>query len=130
MLTSISSRGIWGLMLLLFATNVAYSDDADQDRYVVCQSRAQQMSGYDGPVPNKYLPGGALSGAVKGAATGAAIGWIGGKKVNTKKAAKRAAALGAVFGVLKRAGAKDAQNKRRRAYQFEMQACMSTGNTR
>ena len=85
---TISSRAIWALMLLLLATNVAYSEDVDQDRYVVCQRRAQQMSGYDGPVPNKYLPGGALSGAVKGAATGAAIGWIGGKKIDTKKAAK------------------------------------------
>ncbi len=129
MLTSISRRTIWALMLLLFATNVAYSD-VGQDRYVVCQQRAQQMSGYNGPVPNKYLPGGALSGAIKGAATGAAIGWIGGQKVDTKKAAKRAAALGAIFGVLKRAGAKNEQNKRRRAYQFEIQACMSTGNTR
>ncbi len=96
----------------------------------MCQQSAQRISGYYGPVPNKYLPGGALSGAVKGAAAGAAVGWIGGKKVDTKKAAKRGAALGALVGALKRAGAKNEEKKRRRAYQFELQVCMSAGDTR
>ena len=128
------SGNIWialcGLLIVVSVTGVAHSDDNNQDRYLVCQQRAQRISGYDGPVPNKYLPGGALSGAVKGATAGAAIGWIGGKKVDTKKAAKRGAALGALMGALKRAGAKKEQKERRRAYQFELQVCMSAGDAR
>jgi len=128
------SGNIWNalcaLLIVVFMTELAHSDDTDQDRYFVCQQSAQRISGYYGPVPNDYLPGGALSGAVKGAARGAAIGWIGGKKVNTKKAAKRGAALGALVGALKRAAAKNEEKKRRRAYEFELQACMSMGDAR
>ncbi len=128
------SGNIWtalcGLLIVVSVTELAHSDDTDQDRYLVCQQSAQRISGYYGPVPNKYLPGGALSGAVKGAAAGAAVGWIGGKKVDTKKAAKRGAALGALVGALKRAGAKNEEKKRRRAYEFELQACMSVGDAR
>lgn len=119
---------ILGLLIFGSMSGVAMGQGAAPDRYLVCQQRAQQLSGYHGPVPDKYLPGGALKGAMRGAAAGAAIGWIGGKKIKTGKAAKRGAVFGALAGAIRRGNAKKANKRMRRAYEFELQACMSVGN--
>ncbi|PHR54568.1 MAG: hypothetical protein COA43_16350 [Robiginitomaculum sp.] len=97
-------------------------------RYDQCQQRAQQISGYYGDVPDRYLDGGALRGAAKRANTVGAIAWIaGGSKKEIRKARKRAARHGALEGAIKRAIAKDKQRKKRERYQFEIQTCMSGG---
>ena len=110
------------LLIIPSTLGVAYGQG--QDQYLDCQRKARQVSGYDGPVPDKHLPGGALSGAVKGGATGAIIGRIFGGKKGAKKGAKRAAIAGGIIGALKRAQAKGDVKERREAYQFEMEVCM------
>ena len=109
----------------LLAMGAMGGDANAQDRYAECQRRAQQISGYYGPVPDSHLPGGALRGAARGAAGGAIIGGIAGKKVKTGKAAARGAAVGALVGGVRRANAKSANDRKRDAYQFEINACMS-----
>lgn len=99
-----------------------------QDRYNYCQQRAAQVTGYYGPSPRGYHGPSALQGAMKGAAFGALVGAIGGKKVKTGKSAKRGAALGALFAGIKKGKSKKRERKARRAYQFELTACMSAGD--
>ncbi len=97
----------------------------NQSRYEYCQQRAADFSGYRGPVPNRYLPGGALDGAAKGAASGAVGSLIfGGNKKERKKAAKRGAIIGGIVGALKRGAAKKEQRKKARIYRLELDACM------
>ena len=118
------------VLLLLFCmlgTTATVSEVYAQDRYQECQRRARQVSGYDGPVPDEHLPGGAISGAVKGAATGAVLGAIFGGKKGAKKGAKHAAIAGGIIGAIKRAQAKSDVKERRESYQFEMEICMQGG---
>lgn len=113
-----------GLVVGIAASSVAQSD-YDRDRFLYCKEYAQEVSGYYGKVPNRYLPGGALEGALKGAATTSGLAWLGGaNKKERKKAAKRGAAIGALIGAIKRGKAKDKQRRKKRLYQRELRMCM------
>ncbi len=113
------------LVVGLTASSIAQSD-YDRDRFRYCKDYAQDISGYYGKVPNRYLPGGALEGALKGAATTSGLAWLGGaNKKERKKAAKRGAAIGALIGAIKRGKAKDEQRRKKRMYQRELRMCMS-----
>jgi outer membrane lipoprotein SlyB len=95
------------------------------DRYAYCQRQAERISGYYGPVPNRYLPGGVGRGAVRGAASGAVIGAIGGgDRKQIRRAARRGAVAGAVVGAARRARARDEQHDRRYIYHLELDRCM------
>ncbi|PHR93618.1 MAG: hypothetical protein COA69_02975 [Robiginitomaculum sp.] len=107
---------------------VAQTQYGQPTRYDQCQQRAQQISGYYGDVPDRYLDGGALRSAAKRANTVGAIAWLaGGNKKEIRRARKKAAKRGALEGAIKRAIAKDKQRKKRERYQFEIQTCMSGG---
>lgn len=96
-----------------------------QDRYDYCQRRASDISGYHGPVPDRYLPGGMLEGAAKGAVSGAVGSLIfGGNKDERRRAAKRGAILGGLAAAIKRGIAKDKAKKSARMYRHEIDACM------
>lgn len=112
----------------LGSTAFAQTQYGQPSRYDQCQQRAQQISGYYGHVPDRYLKGGALRGAAKRAEAVGAIAWLaGGSKKEIRKAKKRAARNGAIGGAIKRAIAKDKQRKKRERYEFEIQTCMSGG---
>ncbi len=98
------------------------------DRYSYCQERASAISGYRGPVPDHYLPGGALDGAARGAA-GAAIGGLifEKDKKKRKRNVRRGAAIGAIVGAIKRGKAKKQQQRAARIYRLELDACMRGG---
>jgi hypothetical protein len=101
----------------------------DQGKFLTCKEFAQEISGYHGRTPNRYLPGGALEGALKGAATSSGLSWLsGGNKKERKKAAKRGAALGALIGAIKRGEAKRREREKKQEYQRELRRCMTTGN--
>jgi len=121
---------ITGLLILhapAFAQQ-ARSDNSTQDHYRYCQQRAQNFSGYTGPVPSRHLPGGALEGAARGAATGAVGSWVFGKnKKQRKKAARRGAIIGGLVGAIKRGAAKKEIQRSARAYRLELDACMRSG---
>lgn len=93
-----------------------------RDRFHYCRDQAERISGYYGPVPDRYLPGGAARGAVRGAVAGAAIGGIGGN--NAGRAARRGAAVGALVGAARRERARDDYRDRRYIYQLELDRCM------
>lgn len=100
-----------------------------QDRYSYCQQRAAEYSGYQGNVPDRHLPGGALEGAARGAASAAISGVIFDRSRKQKKrAVRRAAAVGALVGSLKRGHAKREQDRAARNYRLELDACMRGGN--
>lgn len=99
-----------------------------QDRYSYCQQRASQLSGYYGPVPDRYLPGGALEGAARGAAVSGIGGLIFEKnKKKRKRNVRRGAAIGALVGAIKRGNAKKKQKRAARNYRLELDACMRGG---
>lgn len=118
-----------GLAPALFAmTMQPTAAQGGQDHYRYCQQRAANFSGYNGPVPNRYLPGGALEGAAKGAASGALGSFIFGKnKKERRRAAKRGAIIGGLIGAIKRGAAKKQVDRRARAYRLELDACMRAG---
>ena len=69
----------WGLRLLggllaLAALTPASAYRYDESRYSYCRVQAERISGYYGPVPDRYLDGGAGRGAARGAVAGVAIG--------------------------------------------------------
>jgi len=127
-LIHMTSHKYWGIGIasaLVFATAQPASA---QDRYRYCQQRAAEFSGYNGRVPDRYLPGGALEGAAKGAATSGIGGLIFEKnKKKRKRDVRRGAALGALFGAIKRGNAKKQQNRAARNYRLELDACMRGG---
>ncbi len=97
----------------------------DNTRYDYCRRQAERISGYYGPVPDRYLPGGAGRGAARGAAAGAAIGAIaGGDSKDIRRAARRGAVTGAVVGAARRERARDDQRDRRYVYDLELDRCM------
>jgi hypothetical protein len=97
----------------------------ESGRYDYCRVQAERISGYYGPVPNRYMPGGAGRGAARGAATGAAIGAIaGGDSKDIRRAARRGAATGALVGAARRERARDEYRDRRYVYQLELDRCM------
>ncbi len=101
---------------------------AAQDRYRYCQQRASEFSGYNGRVPDRYLPGGALEGAAKGAAVSGIGGLIFEKnKKKRKRNVRRGAAIGALVGAIKRGNAKKKQKRAARNYRLELDACMRGG---
>jgi uncharacterized protein YcfJ len=91
-------------------------------RYEYCRDQAERISGYYGPVPDRYMPGGAGRGAVRGAVAGAAIGGVTGN--NAGRAARRGAIAGAVVGAARRERARDEYRDRRYTYQLELDRCM------
>lgn len=116
----------WGWCLLLgglflLATSTASARYYDGSRYDYCRAQAERISGYYGPVPNRYLPGGAGRGAVRGAVAGAAIGAIAG---DARKGARRGAIAGAVVGAARRERARDHQRESRYFYELELDRCM------
>jgi len=117
----------WGYCLLIGSVFLLGASNAsaryyDASRYDYCRAQAERISGYYGPVPNRYLPGGAGRGAVRGAVAGAAIGAIAGG--NAKKAARRGAIAGAVVGAARRERARDDQRESRYYYDLELDRCM------
>jgi hypothetical protein len=117
----------WGFCLLigcfsLLATSSVSARYYDASRYDYCRNQAERISGYYGPVPNRYLPGGAVRGAARGAVAGAAIGAIAGG--NARKAARRGAIAGAVVGAARRERARDHQRDSRYFYELELNRCM------
>ena len=118
----------WGLRLLcgMLAWAVLSPASAyryDESRYNYCRTQAERISGYYGPVPDRYLPGGAGRGLARGAVAGVTIGAITGG--NTKKAARRGAITGAVVGAAKRERARDQQRDRRYVYDVEFDRCLN-----
>lgn len=118
----------WGLRLLCACLALAVLSPAsayryDESRYSYCRSQAERISGYYGPVPDRYLPGGAGRGAARGAVAGVAIGAIAGG--DTKKAARRGAITGAIVGAAKRERARDEQRDRRYVYDIELDRCLN-----
>jgi uncharacterized protein YcfJ len=112
------ASGLAGVLLLIASHPAAAYDS----RYAYCRVQAERISGYYGPVPDRYKPGGAGRGAVRGAVAGAAIGAaLGG---DAKKAARRGAVAGAVVGAAKRERARDRERDRRYVYELELDRCM------
>ncbi len=113
------------------AQNVPTQNSAiqlQQNQYVYCKLRAAEISGYNGSVPDKYLPGGALEGAAKGAARAQLGGLIFGRnKKQRRKDAKRDAIIGGIAGAIKRSAAKKKLAKQARHYRLELDACMRAG---
>ena len=120
------ARHLFIAACLLGAAAQAWAYDGRyDDRYGYCQRQAERISGYYGPVPNRYLPGGAGRGAVRGAASGAVIGAIaGGDRRQIRRAARRGAIAGAVVGAARRERARDDQRDRRYIYDLELDRCM------
>jgi hypothetical protein len=119
----------WSVLALACAIGLpmqqAVADYYDHSRYDYCRSQAERVSGYYGPVPERYLPGGAGRGAVRGATAGVAIGAIaGGDRKDLKRAARRGAVVGAVAGAARRERARDDQRDRRYLYDLELNRCM------
>jgi outer membrane lipoprotein SlyB len=113
------------LLLVACLFGAASHVQAYDDRYDYCQRQAERISGYYGPVPSRYLPGGAGRGAVRGATTGAVVGAIaGGDRKDIRRAARRGAAAGALVGAARRARARDDQRDRRYVYDLELDRCM------
>jgi len=95
-------------------------------RYEYCHERARAFSGYEGRVPNRYLPGGALEGAAKGSGLSALGALLSGKsKKERKKAERRGAIIGAIVGAARRSEAKKEQKRKARIYRLELDACMN-----
>ncbi|WP_298465996.1 hypothetical protein [uncultured Erythrobacter sp.] len=112
---------------LLAASASAQEKDPQylESRFDYCHERALAFSGYEGKVPDRYLPGGALEGAAKGSGLGALGALISGKnKKERKKAERRGAILGAIVGAIKRGEAKKDQQRKARIYRLELDACM------
>ena len=117
----------WGLRLLggllaLAALTPASAYRYDESRYSYCRVQAERISGYYGPVPDRYLDGGAGRGAARGAVAGVAIGALAGG--DRKKAARRGAITGAIVGAAKRERARDEQRDRRYVYDLELDRCL------
>jgi uncharacterized protein YcfJ len=109
-----------GILLLAHSPAAAYDS-----RYAYCRVQAERISGYYGPVPDRYKPGGAGRGAVRGAVAGAAIGAaVGGDSRDVRRAARRGAVAGAVVGAAKRERARDRERDRRYVYELELDRCM------
>lgn len=115
-------RPVRQLLIAACLFGAATQATAYDGRYEYCQDQAERISGYYGPVPNRYLPGGAARGAVRGAVAGAVIGGIGGN--NAGRAARRGAAVGALVGAARRERARDDYRDRRYIYQLELDRCM------
>jgi outer membrane lipoprotein SlyB len=100
----------------------AYYDDS---RYAYCRDQAERISGFYGPVPSRFMPGGAGRGAARGAMAGAAIGAIaGGDRRDIRRAARRGAVTGAIVGAARRERARDQYRDARYIYQLELERCM------
>lgn len=117
----------WSIALLLGCVALLASVPAsaryyDGDRYSYCRQQAERLSGYYGPVPDRYLPGGVGRGVARGAVAGAVIGGIAGG--DAKKAARRGAITGAVVGAVRRERARDEQRDRRYIFELELDRCM------
>jgi hypothetical protein len=111
------------LMGALFGSIDAHA--YDEGRYAYCRDQAERISGYYGPVPDRYLRGGAGRGAVRGAATGAVIGAIaGGDRRDIRRAARRGAVTGAIVGAVRRERARDDQRDKRYIFELELDRCM------
>ena len=114
-----------GLGLLIGLAGSMPAVAYDSSRYSYCRSQAERISGYYGPVPDRYHRGGAGRGAARGAVTGAAIGAIaGGDRRDIRRAARRGAVTGAVVGAVRRERARDEYRDRRYIYQMELDRCM------
>lgn len=111
--------GLLALAVLSPASAYRY----DESRYTYCKVQAERISGYYGPVPDRYLDGGAGRGAARGAVAGVAIGAIAGG--DKKKAARRGAITGAIVGAAKRERARDEQRDRRYVYDLEFDRCLN-----
>jgi uncharacterized protein YcfJ len=108
-------------MALLAGSAAGY----DGARFRYCQDQADRLSGYYGPVPDRYYPGGAGRGAVRGAVAGAAIGAaVGDDSRDVRRAARRGAVAGALVGEARRQRAKDAERDRRYIYDMELERCL------
>ena len=92
-----------------------------ESRFDHCHERARAFSRYDGPVPDRYRPGGTLEGAARGAARGAATSLITG---DTSKSTGLGALFGGLFGSIKRSEARQEEDRRARVYRLELDACM------
>jgi outer membrane lipoprotein SlyB len=110
------------LLISACLLGAAIPAQAYDNRYDYCRRQAERISGYYGPVPDRYLSGGAGRGAVRGAVAGAAIGGIAGN--DARKAARRGAVAGAVVGAARRERARDEQRDRRYVYDLELDRCM------
>ncbi|MEH6758919.1 MAG: hypothetical protein V7676_15620 [Parasphingorhabdus sp.] len=126
----IASR--WAAFSATFAAFGIFAQSASAqyapDRYGYCQQRAAAISGYRGPVPDRYLPGGVLDGAARGAAVSGIGGLIFEKdKKKRKRNVRRGAAIGAIVGAIKRGNAKKKQRRAARLYRLELDACMRGG---
>mgnify|MGYP000327255683 CR=1 FL=1 len=117
-----------GITLVPAMMLVVVQPASAQDRYRYCQQRAAEFSGYNGRVPDRYLPGGALEGAARGAAVSGIGGLIFEKnKKKRKRNVRRGAAIGALVGAIKRGNAKKKQKRAARNYRLELDACMRGG---
>lgn len=104
---------------------VGSCDAAARDRYDYCRERAERLSDYYGPVPDRQLRGGAGRGAVRGAVAGVALGaLIGGGSRDIRRAARAGTVIGAVSGAARRARARDEQRNARYRYDIEFDRCM------
>lgn len=119
------TRWACGLLLgcvSMLSMSAASARHYEASRYDYCRIQAERISGYYGPVPDRYLPGGAGRGAARGAVAGVAIGAIAGG--DKKKAARRGAITGAIVGAAKRERARDEQRDRRYIFDLELNRCM------
>ncbi len=113
------------LLAMGLISAAGFAQAYDRGRYDYCRHQAERISGYYGPVPDRYHRGGAVRGAARGAATGAAIGAIaGGDRKDIRRAARRGAVAGAVIGAARRERARDEYRDSRYIYQLELDRCM------
>jgi len=96
-----------------------------ESRYDYCRERARAFSGYEGRVPDRYLPGGALEGAARGSGA-AGLGSLlsGDNRRERRRAERRGAIIGGIIGALRRGAAKKEQERKARTYRLELDACM------
>lgn len=112
---------------LLAASASAQGQDQQylESRFDYCHERARAFSGYEGEVPNRYLPGGALEGAARGSGL-AGLGSLlsGDNRRERRRAERRGAIIGGIIGAIRRGEARKEQERKARIYRLELDACM------
>ena len=113
------------VLVAALAVAAGSAEAYERDRYDYCRNQAERISGYYGPVPDRYHSGGAGRGAARGAVAGATIGAIaGGSRKDVRRAAGAGAVTGAIVGAARRERARDQYRDKRYYYQLELDRCM------
>lgn len=115
-----------GLVVIgVLAGSFPAAAQAGEDPFLYCQQRAEKFSGYSGPVPDRYAPGGSLDGAARGAIDGALVSSaLGGNERQIRRAARRGAILGSIADSARYGSRRGPVDYRTRAYRLEYDACL------